>query len=163
MQIKMYENKYKNQVIALILYLQNFDNKVNLSLEEQPDMNNIQEYYLNNGGGFWIAVNENDDVIGTIGLLLETSKCGILKKFFVNPQYRGKKTGISNNLYNHLVEHARMKGLCKIILDTPSVCYRAHGFYEKNGFSTITKNQLPIPYEYVDRNSILFMKTLKQD
>ena len=41
MQLKPYEDKYKNQVIALILYLQNYDNKVDLSLEEQPDMNAI--------------------------------------------------------------------------------------------------------------------------
>ena len=27
MQLKPYEDKYKNQVIALILYLQNYDNK----------------------------------------------------------------------------------------------------------------------------------------
>lgn len=37
MEIEVYEEKYKNQVIALILYLQNFDNKVDLSLEEQPE------------------------------------------------------------------------------------------------------------------------------
>lgn len=30
MEIKEYQNKYKNQVISLILYLQNFDNKVDL-------------------------------------------------------------------------------------------------------------------------------------
>lgn len=160
MQIKMYESKYKNQVISLILYLQNFDNPVNISLEEQPDIKNIPEYYLNHGGGFWIAVNENDDVVGTIGLLIQTSNCGILKKFFVNPLYRGKETGLSNNLYTHLIEYAKMKGICKIILDTPSVCYRAHSFYRKNGFTIITKDKLPIPYEYVDRDSILFVKTL---
>lgn len=34
MKLIPYESCYKNQVIALILYLQNYDNQVDLSLEE---------------------------------------------------------------------------------------------------------------------------------
>ncbi len=34
MKLIPYESRYKNQVIALILYLQNYDNQVDLSLEE---------------------------------------------------------------------------------------------------------------------------------
>lgn len=163
MQIKCYEDKYKNQVIALILYLQNFDNRVDLSLEDQPDMNNIPAYYLDNGGGFWLAVNDMDDVIGTIGLLIEPPHYGVLKKFFVNPHYRGKEVGVSNDLYACLEEHAKRKDIQTIILDTPSACHRAHGFYRKKGFETISQKNLPFPYQYVDRDSILFRKRLKQD
>ena len=33
-------------MIALILYLQNYGNQVDLSLEEQSDMNAIEDYYM---------------------------------------------------------------------------------------------------------------------
>lgn len=159
MIIKEYEDKYKNQVIALILYLQNFDNKVDLSLEEQPDMNDIKQYYLNNNGGFWIAVNDNDDVVGTLGLM-NKYPYGILKKFFVNPKYRGKKMGVSNELYERLLSHAKKCQFKAILLDTPAACERAHGFYYKEGFQNITKQELPINYDYPERNSDLFMLKL---
>lgn len=40
MEIKSYEKEYKNQVISLILFVQNYENKVDVSFEEQPDINN---------------------------------------------------------------------------------------------------------------------------
>lgn len=159
MIIKEYENKYKNQVISLILYLQNFDNKVDLSLEEQPDMNNIMDYYFQNGGGFWIAVNENDDVIGTLGLM-NKYPYGVLKKFFVNPKYRGTQAGVSEKLYGKLLSHAKKCNFKAILLDTPAACERAHSFYYKKGFQKICKEELPIQYDYPERNSDLFMLRL---
>lgn len=32
-------------------------------------MNDIMHYYIENNGGFWIATDDNDDVIGTLGLM----------------------------------------------------------------------------------------------
>ena len=55
-------------MIALILYLQNYGNQVDLSLKEQPDMNAIEDYYMVTGGSFWLVVTDNDMVDGTIGL-----------------------------------------------------------------------------------------------
>ena len=55
-------------MIALILYLQNYGNQVDLSLKEQPDMNDIEDYYMVTGGNFWLVVTDNDMVVGTIGL-----------------------------------------------------------------------------------------------
>ncbi|HEL1556464.1 TPA: hypothetical protein TXJ05_000627 [Streptococcus suis] len=58
-------------MIALILYLRNYDNQVDLSLEEQPDMNAIEDYYMVTGGNFWLVVTDDDMVVGTIGLLVK--------------------------------------------------------------------------------------------
>lgn len=159
MKIIPYENKYKNQVIALILYLQNFDNKVDLSLEEQPDMNDIENYYLKKGGGFWLAVNDSDDVVGTLGLMKKEKHFGVLKKFFVNPAYRGKDIGLSANLYSHLIRHAEQNNIDCIVLDTPANCVRAHHFYLKKGFQQIEHDQLPIDYDFPDRDSYFFMNS----
>ena len=161
MKVISYDDKYKNQIVALILYLQNFENRVDLSLEEQPDMNDINSYYLKDGGGFWLALDDENNLIGTIGLMKKDNNCGILKKFFVLPKYRGKELGISNELFKNLIGYAKQCRIKKIVLDSPFACQRAHVFYKKAGFKHIEKEELPIKYDYPDRNSYLFMKILE--
>lgn len=157
MKIESYTPKYRNQVIALILYLQNYDNKVNLSLEEQPDMADITTHYLSDNGGFWLAINDQDMVVGTIGLMVENSQYGVLKKFFVHQDYRGTAAGVSHNLFTTLIATATQKRLQHILLDTPAACHRAHHFYRKNGFTEIARAAVPLTYDYPDRNSLFFV------
>mgnify|MGYP000756230738 FL=1 len=158
--IKDYEEKYRNQVIALILYIQNIEGGVNLSLKDQPDLNDINACYRDSGGGFWIAVNDDDRVVGTLGLINKNGICGILKKFFIEREFRGGEKDVSAGLFERLLEHARRGGMKQIVLDTPAVCLRAHGFYRKKGFRRIGKEQLPVQYDYPDRDSWLFLKEL---
>ncbi len=156
MQIIEYEDQYKEQVIRLILTIQNQEAKIGLSLEEQPDLNNIESAYLKQDGGFWIALNEEDQVVGTIGILNKGNGYGVLKKFFVRADCRSQKVGY--RLYHTLLEFCRVKKIKTVLLDTPSVAVVSHRFYERNGFSRITKEELPIPYEFPDRDSYLYMK-----
>lgn len=159
MEIREYRENYKNQIIALILYIQNFDTNVSLSLEDQPDLNDIENCYLKNGGGFWVAVDDGGDVIGTLGLVRK-DKYGVLKKFFVASAYRGREKGISAKLFERLLEHARKCGLEQIVLDSPAACHRAHGFYRKMGFGRVVREELPVQYDYADRDSYFFLKRL---
>lgn len=161
MKIITYDDKFKNQVVALVLYIQNFENCVDLSLEEQPDLKDVSSYYLGNGGGFWIALDNSETVIGTLGLLKRENNCGVLKKFFVSTEYRGKQLGISAKLFERLLEHAIQCEMDTIILDTPSACERAHAFYRNMGFVEVDSEQLPIQYSFPDRDSLLFLKKLK--
>ncbi len=152
-----YDDKYKNEIIDLILNIQNKEAKINLSIEEQPDLLDIHSAYEKNGGKFWIAI-ENQQVIGTIALMRSKNNCGILKKFFVKAAYRGQKVGLT--LYQTLLEYAKSKDLKYIILDTPSVAAVSHRFYEKSGFKRIKHDELPVFYEYPDRNSYLYLLML---
>lgn len=160
MKVISYDEKYKNQVIDLILHIQNIEYFVGLSIEDQPDLLDIKKSYFDDGGSFWIAINDNDKVIGTLGLQKREQNIGILKKFFVHKNYRGKEFGISMKLYEQLLKHAKIKKMNSIILDTPSVAIRSHSFYKKAGFRAITKEQLPLNYEFADRNSLLFLLKL---
>lgn len=54
MEIITYQDKYKQQIIELILHIQNCEAKINLSVEEQPDLLDIPYYYQKNGGEFFI-------------------------------------------------------------------------------------------------------------
>lgn len=161
--IKIYEDRYKKEVIDLILHVQNAEYDVGISTEEQPDILDIQSSYINNGGNFWVALNDNDEVVGSIGLQKETNEVAVLKKFFVYKEYRGKEFGIGTDLYKALIDFAKKQGLSKIILDTPSKATRSHSFYKKVGFNEIAKEDLPIRYDYPDRNSLIFELDLSKE
>ena len=154
--ITTYNDKYKEEVIKLILYVQNIEYEVGISVKEQPDILDIQLNYINEGGNFWVALNDNGEVVGSIGLQKKTNEVAVLKKFFVYKNYHGKEIGIGTGLYEALLDFAKKQGFSKIILDTPSKATRSHSFYKKVGFKKIDKEDLPIQYDYPDRNSFIF-------
>lgn len=86
MQIETYQGKNDNEIIELILEIQNREAKINLPLEEQPDLKDIQSSYQKNGGEFWLA-KADTKVIGTLGLMMKQNHCAIMKKFFVAREY----------------------------------------------------------------------------
>lgn len=160
MEISTFEKKHQAQVIDLILDIQNNEAGIGLTLEEQPDLLDIEGRYIADGGVFLTAI-EDDAVVGTIGLMMAGSRTGILKKFFVRRDWRTRRIGLA--LFERLMEHARGAKLRCIVLDTPSVARKSHSFYERAGFVRVSKDSLPIKYEYPDRDSILYMLILECD
>ena len=45
MKIETYSGKYDDEIIDLILGIQNNESKIDLSLEEQPDLKDIERFY----------------------------------------------------------------------------------------------------------------------
>ncbi len=153
MEIIQYTDEFKDEAIALILSIQNNEAKVNLTIDDQPDLIDITDSYINNNGNFWLAM-DNGQVVGTLALMRIDSKWSALKKFFVRTDFRSKKVGLA--LFNNLLEFARLKDYSHIILDTPSVAVKSHAFYERAGFRLIDKSELKVKYDYPDRNSLLY-------
>lgn len=160
-KIAGYRDCYKEQIIKLILDIQNKEAGINLSLEEQPDLNDIQMSYMEGGGYFWMALNEKQEVVGTIGLMRKMEGVGILKKFFVHKDCR--RQGVGFRLYSTLLAFCVSHNFKILLLDTPAVAEDSHKFYERNGFARIHKSELPIPYEFPDRNSFLYIKWLREN
>ncbi len=157
MTIETYSGRFDDEIIALILSIQNDEAKIGLSIEEQPDLLDIHRCYQQSGGEFWLALSDGR-VIGTIGLMLKENQCAVLKKFFVEKTFRSQKVGLA--LYNELIKFAVSKGIRHIILDTPAVAHASHKFYEKAGFYRISTAELPVPYSYPDRDSMLYLLNL---
>ncbi len=157
MRIETYSEKYRDEILSLILDIQNNEAKIGLTLEEQPDLLDIARSYRQNGGEFWMAVSDGRTV-GTIGLMMKERHCAILKKFFVKKEFRSQKVGLA--LYRELYRFAERSGVRHLILDTPAVARVSHRFYEKAGFRKIGTDELPIPYTYPDRNSVFYMLDL---
>ena len=140
--IKIYTDVNKKDVADLILHIQNVEFGIPITLELQPDLNEIPGFYQTNSGNFWIAKIDNK-IIGTISLLDIGDRKGALRKMFVDESYRGKEFGVGQKLLNTLVDWAKQKEFTEIYLGTTEKFIRAQRFYEKNGFKEIEKQELP--------------------
>lgn len=158
MEICEYEERWHGEVCDLVLSIQNDEYGIGLPLEEQPDLVDIKGSF-SNGGRFWAALKDGR-VVGCIGLMRKTPTGGVLKKFFVSPSVRGEGVGLA--LYQTLEAFCQAEGITTLVLDTPSVATRSHRFYRRAGFVEVTRSQLPFPYDYPDRDSLLFLKVMPQ-
>ena len=141
-QLSVYQPQYKSQIIELILKIQREEFGIPISLEEQPDLQNISDFYQKGNGNFWIALS-GEQVIGTIAAIdIEYSRLA-LRKMFVDASYRGKGIGTGNQLLYSLLSWAKAKYIQEIYLGTTEKFKAAHRFYEKNGFLEINKSDLP--------------------
>lgn len=151
MEICCYNHAFKDQVIDLIVNIQCNEFGINISTEEQPDLSNIESFYQQGDGNFWVALI-NDRVVGTISLLDISNKQAALRKMFVHQQHRGPTAGVAQRLLNEAISWSKHKQLSEIFLGTTSQFLAAHRFYEKNNFNEIAKSQLPekFPVMHVD-------------
>lgn len=140
--ITQYSNHYKDQIISLILSIQTQEFGVQISIEDQPDLNDIQQFYLANNGNFWVALNDNN-VIGTIAIINIGKGMAVLRKMFVDDRFRGKEKGVAKLLLEAAINWCKENKFTEIYLGTTAEYLAAHRFYEKNGFIEIPKKFLP--------------------
>ena len=140
--IDIYTDINKKDVANLILQIQTNEFGIPISLEKQPDLNDIPGFYQTNNGNFWIAKIDTK-IVGTIALLDIGNRQGALRKMFVDKNYRGKDLNVGKTLLNTLMDWAKHKGFTEIFLGTTEKFLAAQRFYEKNGFNEIEKRKLP--------------------
>lgn len=157
--ISQFEDKYTQDVINLVLHFQNDGTRPIVSVDDQPDLLNIVGEYIDKGGNFWIA-KDDEMLIGTIGIMPYNTGIAVLKKFFVYEKYQGEPYHIGRALYNELISFAKKKAYNTILLDTPRNTERAHKFYEKAGFRKINEEDLPIRFDHPYKDSDFFLLEL---
>lgn len=99
--------------------------------DSQGDLRNMQGYYVEPGGNFWIARDSAHQIVGFVGLKREPGDIGVLKRMAVINQYR--RQGIGRLLGETLVSWARDHDFVAITLGT-SVTEKAHDLYLQMGF-----------------------------
>jgi GNAT superfamily N-acetyltransferase len=142
MKIEVYNKKYQQQVIELILNIQQNEFHVPVTIADQPDLSDIENFYCSRNGNFWVAIEDNK-VIGTIALIDIDNKQSCLRKMFVQEDHRGKEKGIGQSLLDALINWCREKNIEEVYLGTIDTMLAAHKFYIRNGFVEIDKAQLP--------------------
>lgn len=158
-EIRTYTEADRDEIIDLVLHCQNDGTRPYVTVDDQPELLHIREKYMDGGGNFWVAA-ENGKVAGSIGLMMCGDGIGILKKFFVYEPYRSAPHHLGMRLYEELLNYAKTHAVKKLILDTPKNTDRAHSFYEKSGFLKITREELPVSYDYPYEDSDFFILDL---
>lgn len=106
---------------------------------------------------FWVATNDNN-VIGTVGMVKLNDKNIILKSMFVDKKYRGQ--GISKLLLDHVVNWANANDFNQIYLGTMQQFISGQRFYEKNGFKKCRQHELPTDFQINPLDTIFYTKKL---
>jgi GNAT superfamily N-acetyltransferase len=141
-QIEPFASRHADGVGALIIGIQRDEFQIPITLEDQPDLQDIPAFYQQGAGNFWVAVLDSE-VVGTVALLDLGNYQAALRKMFVHAAYRGLGHGISARLLETLFEWARSRGVKEIYLGTTEKFLAAHRFYERNGFQQIADAELP--------------------
>ena len=153
--ITTHQDQYLSQIIELILTIQQKEFNIPVTVEAQPDLQNIPEVYQTGKGNFWVALNDEQPV-GTIGLIDIGGNTGVIRKMFVHPVYRGKVIGVAHQLLQTLLQWAAQKEMKNLFLGTVEKLHAAHRFYEKNGFTRIPMEELPKQFPLMKVDTIFY-------
>lgn len=125
--IRSYEESYNKAINDFIIsiYVEEFGFEEHREEIEKHD----NEIYKKSDGELWIALNEKNEIVGTIALLKHSDDNVELKKFYVRKDYRGQ--GVSKALYEKAINMCKESGFKRIFLGTYERLETAIQFYIK--------------------------------
>ncbi|MCD0476419.1 GNAT family N-acetyltransferase [Flavobacterium sp. EDS] len=148
------ENDHSVAVVDLILNIQQKEFNVPITLEDQPDLLEINNFYHKPGGCFWGAFADGE-LVGTIALVkYDDSREGAIRKMFVKKEYRGKELFIAQQLLDTLIDFSKQNDLNDLYLGTVSILEAALRFYERNNFVRIEKETLPDAFPVMGADNV---------
>ncbi|GAA3953109.1 GNAT family N-acetyltransferase [Pedobacter ginsengiterrae] len=160
-QIDSISNESSKAIIDIILPIQQKEFNVQITLEDQPDLLDIENFYHLKGGGFWGA-KINGELVGTIALIKFDNDSAAIRKMFVKKEFRGKELGIAQKLLEKLIDYSNKSNIKNLYLGTVTVLQAALRFYEKNGFIHIAKENLPSKFPFMNADNVFCELTLKK-
>ena len=133
MTIKLYENKYRDDLIFMVLQAKD-------ALGRTPTINNdlldIKANYFDRSDCFWVAVDARDRVVGCIGFSkTDDPNEAFLHRLFVKASQ--KRHGIGTKLLETAESEMRKQGIqiAHVHLGAPKEqWYESYSFYPKNGY-----------------------------
>ncbi len=137
--------QHADGVVEVILPIQLSEFDIPITLEAQPDLQNIPDFYQWGKGNFWVALDSRG-VVGTVALLDIGNSQVALRKMFVKATHRGGEHGVAKHLLETLLVWCRVQEVREVYLGTTVKFLAAHRFYEKNGFREIARDGLPVKF-----------------
>lgn len=160
LEIKLVNDTYSKEIVDLILNIQQKEFNVPITIEDQPDLMQIDDFYFANGGSFWGAFIDGE-LVGTIALIKFDEKAAAIRKMFVKKEFRGKEYGIAQKLLEILIAYCQKNGIDEVYLGTVSILEAALRFYERNHFIRIEKEQLPSKFPLMTADNVFCFLNLK--
>ena len=133
MKIIPFEESYRDDLIFMILQAKD-------ALGRKPGLNedllDIKSNYFDKGGRFWIAIDENDRVIGSVGYVrVDGTNEAFIHRLFVKAAEKHK--GIGTALLKVAEECMKNNKILvsKVHLGTPKADWlESYSFYLKHGY-----------------------------
>lgn len=144
-RIVPYSTRYADGVLSVILPIQREEFDLPITLEAQPDLDDIPAFYQQGDGNFWVAL-DGGKVVGTIALVAMGNHQAALRKMYVAATHRGPRHGVASRLLGTLLAWCAVKDINAVFLGTTATFLAAHRFYEKNGFREIDRAALPAAF-----------------
>ena len=133
MIIKPYEERYRDDLIFMVLQAKDALGRIPTI---NPDLLDIQRHYFDRGDLFWIAVDDNERVIGCIGFSrTEQPQEAFLHRLFVKPSE--KRKGIGTLLLQTAESEMRRQGIRASLVhlgEPKEQWWESYLFYPKHGY-----------------------------
>lgn len=160
LQVQSIGNAYSEQAIDLIPTIQQKEFNIPITVEDQPDLKEIETFYHEAGGNFWGAFIDGK-LVGSIALVKFDERAAAIRKMFVKKEFRGKELNIAQILLEILVAFCRENKIDDLYLGTVTVLKAAQRFYERNAFIKIEKENLPKHFPLMSADDIFYHLHIK--
>jgi putative acetyltransferase len=98
------------------------------------DLLDIEENYVNNGGAFFVLL-EDENIIGTVALIRDSESTCELCRMYLAATHR--RRGLGRVLLNKVLSEARQREFSEVRLETAAVLVQAIALYRSVGFEFI--------------------------
>lgn len=133
MLIKPYEEKYRDDLIFMVLQAKDALGRIPTINEDLFDIN---AKYFEKGTMFWVAVDDNDRVVGSIGYSkTEREDEAFLHRLYVKPTM--KHNGIGTALLKVAENEMKNKGIAVSLVhlgEPKEQWFESYSFYPKHGY-----------------------------
>ena len=137
-KIKQYDDFYRDDMIFMVLSAKDALKKIP---SINPDLLDIKSNYIDKGDMFWIALGENNRVIGCVGYETIKPLEARIHRLYIKPEL--KRQGIGSALLETLVKYVKEKGYNKLSIHTGDEKYwESKLFYKAKGFIEVEPNIL---------------------
>ncbi len=134
MKIIPYDGQYRDDMIFVVLSAKDALGRVP---RLNPDLLDVKGNYLDKGDGFFLALDENNRVIGCIGYSrIPGADAAFLHRLFIKPTL--KRRGIGSALLETCESAMRAAGIrvSRVHLGEPrEQWFESYAFYPKHGYT----------------------------
>ena len=131
MRIRAWQPSDSTQIAGLITTILAQEFPGDQKAYPAEDLERLAETYQGSTDTFLVA-EEDSRVIGTCGVKADDPRTAILRRLFVDPEYRGK--GVGRSLLNEALAFCRKKGFQEVIIRTSTRMNQAIGLCNSMGF-----------------------------
>lgn len=140
LHILPFEAQYRDDLIFMVLEAKN-------ALGRIPGLNadllDIEANYFERGGMFWIALNPQGRVVGSVGCNKRSNSCEAeLHRLFV--KYNLKRQGIGTALLQCAENYMRKQNIKTVYLHLGQgeEWFESRAFYKKHGYTFYAENRM---------------------